>query len=187
MFKSSFRSLVIGAAAIALSALITAPAFAQKTKITVYTALENDQLGPYKQAFEAANPDVELAWVRDSTGVITARILAEKDNPRADVIWGLGASSIALFDSMDLLQPYAPKGVDQIKPVFRSTKNPPAWTGMDAWLAVMCFNTVEGGKKNLPKPAAWADLANPVYKDSIVMPIRPRRGRATRRSMPGSS
>jgi len=170
MFKSSFRSLVIGAAAIALSALITAPAFAQKTKITVYTALENDQLGPYKQAFEAANPDVELAWVRDSTGVITARILAEKDNPRADVIWGLGASSIALFDSMDLLQPYAPKGVDQIKPVFRSTKNPPAWTGMDAWLAVMCFNTVEGGKKNLPKPAAWADLANPVYKDSIVMP-----------------
>jgi len=170
MFKLSLRSLVIGAAAVALSALMTVPAFAQKTKITVYTALENDQLGPYKQAFEAANPDVELAWVRDSTGVITARILAEKDNPRADVIWGLGASSIALFDSMDLLQPYAPKGVDQIKPVFRSTKNPPAWTGMDAWLAVMCFNTVEGGKKNLPKPAAWADLANPVYKDSIVMP-----------------
>ena len=34
----------------------------------------------------------------------------------------------------------------------------------------MCYNTVEGGKKNLPKPAAWTDLANPVYKDSIVMP-----------------
>ena len=60
--------------------------------MTVYTALENDQLGPYKQAFETANPDVEIAWVRDSTGVMTARILAEKDNPRADVIWGLGAS-----------------------------------------------------------------------------------------------
>jgi iron(III) transport system substrate-binding protein len=60
--------------------------------------------------------------------------------------------------------------VAEVKPVFRSSKNPPAWTGMDAWLAVMCYNTVEGGKKNLPKPAAWADLANPVYKDSIVMP-----------------
>jgi iron(III) transport system substrate-binding protein len=170
MFTRSLRSLIVGAAALAVSALIAGPAFAQKTKLTVYSALEADQVGPYKAAFEAANPDVEIAFVRDSTGVITARVLAEKDNPRADVIWGLGASSVALFDSMGLLEPYTPKGVDQIKPVFRSSRSPLAWTGMDAWLAVMCFNTVEGGKKNLPKPTSWADLANPVYKDSIVMP-----------------
>jgi len=170
MFKSIFRGLVMCVAALAMSALVAGPALAQKTKLTVYTALEPDQLGPYKEAFEKANPDVEIAWVRDSTGVITARVLAEKDNPRADVIWGLGASSIALFDSMGMLEGYSPKGIADVKPVFKSSKNPPSWTGMDAWLAVMCFNTVEGGKKNLPKPASWADLANPVYKDSIVMP-----------------
>ena len=170
MFKSIFRGIVVCIAALAVSALLAGPASAQKTKLTVYTALEPDQLGPYKEAFEKANPDVEIAWVRDSTGVITARVLAEKDNPRADVIWGLGASSIALFDSMGMLEAYAPKGIAEVKPVFRSSKNPPSWTGMDAWLAVMCFNTVEGGKKNLPKPTSWADLANPVYKDSIVMP-----------------
>jgi iron(III) transport system substrate-binding protein len=170
MFKTTFRHLLLGAAAVAMAALLAGPAVAQKTKITVYSALENDQLGPYKQAFEAANPDVEIAWVRDSTGVITARVLAEKDNPRADVIWGLGASSVALFDSMGLLEPYTPKGADQVKPTFRSSKSPMTWTGLDAWLAVMCYNTVEGGKKNLPKPASWADLTNPVYKDSIVMP-----------------
>src|ERR1700730_17795594 len=141
MLRLTFRSLIAGAAALALSALIAGPAFAQKTKITVYTALENDQLGAYKQAFETANPDVEIAWVRDSTGVIGARVLAEKDNPRADVIWGLGASFLALFDSMGLLQPYTPKGVDQIKPMFRSATNPTTWTGMDAFLAVMCYNT----------------------------------------------
>jgi len=170
MFKSIFRGVAVCIAALAVSALVAGPASAQKTKLTVYTALEPDQLGPYKEAFEKANPDVEIAWVRDSTGVITARVLAEKDNPRADVIWGLGASSIALFDSMGMLEGYAPKGIAEVKPVFKSSKNPPSWTGMDAWLAVMCFNTVEGGKKNLPKPTSWADLANPVYKDSIVMP-----------------
>ena len=85
--------------------------------------------GPTRQAFEAANPDVEIAWVRDSTGVITARVLAEKDNPRADIIWGLGASSVALFDSMGLLEGYTPKGVDQVKPTFRSSKSPTTWTG----------------------------------------------------------
>ncbi len=170
MFKPTLRKLLQGAAAIAVTALLAVPALAQKTKLTVYTALENDQLGSYKQAFEAAHNDVEIAWVRDSTGVITARLLAEKDNPRADVIWGLGASSIALFDSMGMLQGYTPKGADQIKPAFKSDKNPAMWTGMDAWLAVMCFNTIEGGKKNLPKPASWSDLTNPVYKDAIVMP-----------------
>jgi len=170
MFKSTIRSLIMGATAVVVSAMIAGPAFAQKTKLTVYSALEADQVGPYKQAFEAANPDIEIAWVRDSTGVITARLLAEKDNPRADVIWGLGASSVALFDSMGMLEGYTPKGADQVKPTFRSSKNPMSWTGMDAWLAVMCYNTVEGGKKNLPKPASWSDLANPVYKDSIVMP-----------------
>ena len=170
MFKPNFRGWVLGAAALAVSALLAVPAYAQKTRVTVYSALESDQIGPYKAAFEAANPDVEIAWVRDSTGVITARVLAEKDNPRADVIWGLGASSVALFDSMDMLQPYTPKGADLIKPAFRSTKNPMSWTGMDAWLAVMCYNTVEAPKKNMPKPVSWADLANPVYKDAIVMP-----------------
>ena len=141
-----------------------------KTRLSVYTALENEQLGPYKQAFEADNPDVEIAWVRDSTGVITARFLAEKDNPRADVIWGLGASSIALFDSMGLLQAYSPKGSAALKPAFRDSKVPAAWTGMDAWLAVICYNTVEGPKKNISKPASWADLVKSEYKDQIVMP-----------------
>jgi iron(III) transport system substrate-binding protein len=170
MFKSILRGLVMCVAAVAVSALVAGPAFAQRTKLTVYTAMENDQLGPYKEAFEKAVPDVEIAWVRDSTGVVTARVLAEKDNPRADIIWGLGASSIALFDSMGLLEAYTPKGAAEVKPVFKSSKNPLTWTGMDAWLAVMCYNTVEGGKKNMPKPAAWTDLANPVYKDAIVMP-----------------
>lgn len=94
-----FKTMLTGA----LVTLLALPALAQKTVLSVYTALENDQLGPYKKAFETAHPDVEIAWVRDSTGIMTARILAEKDNPRADVIWGLGASSIALFDSMNML------------------------------------------------------------------------------------
>ena len=29
-----------------------------------------------------ANPDIKIQWVRDSTGIITAKLLAEKNNPR---------------------------------------------------------------------------------------------------------
>ena len=170
MSHPSLRRALFGAVAVAAAVVVAGPAFAQRTKLTVYTALENDQVGPYKAAFEAAVKDVEIAWVRDSTGVVTARFLAEKDNPRADVIWGLGASSIALFDSMGLLEPYTPKGTDALKPAFKSGKTPVAWTGMDAWLAVICYNTVEGKKKNIPAPTSWADLTKSVYKNEIVMP-----------------
>src|SRR5918911_4705865 len=113
----------------------------QKTKVTIYTALENDQLGPFKQAIEAAVREAEVVWVRDSTGVITARFLAEKDNPRADMVMGLAASSLLMFEKAGLLEPYRPKGADALKEVFRDPKQPYSWTGMDAFLGVVCFNT----------------------------------------------
>src|SRR6478609_11377951 len=106
----------LGFGAVALTALaFAAPAFAQKTKLTVYTAIENEQLEPFKKAFEADNPAIEIAWVRDSTGVVTAKLIAEKDNPRADAVWGLAASNVGLMASMGMLEPYTPAGADKLK------------------------------------------------------------------------
>src|SRR3546814_2467869 len=65
------------------------------TELTVYTALEVEQLAAYKTAFEKLHPDIEIKWVRDSTGIVTAKLLAEKDRPQADVVWGLAGSSLA--------------------------------------------------------------------------------------------
>lgn len=158
----------------ALGALVLAfaasGAMAQKTQLTVYTALETDQLKAYQTAFEKAHPDIQITWVRDSTGVVTARLLAEKSNPKADVIMGLAATSLAIFDVEGMLHPYAPKGLERIDAKYRDPKNPPAWVGMDVYGAVVCFNTVEAKKRNIPKPETWKDLLKPVYKGQIVMP-----------------
>ena len=149
---------------------IASLAHAQKTELLVYTALETDQIKAYEEAFNKANPNIAIKWVRDSTGVITSKLLAEKANPQADLVVGVSASSLAVFDNEGMLLPYAPKGLDKISAAYRDPKNPPAWVGMDVYGAAICFNTVEAQKQGLPKPETWQDLTKPVYKGKIVMP-----------------
>jgi iron(III) transport system substrate-binding protein len=151
-------------------ALAAGGAAAQKTQLNVYTALETDQIKAYEAAFNKSYPDIELKFTRDSTGVITAKVLAEKSNPQADIVIGTSASSMAVFALEGMLEPYAPKGLDKIPAVYRDSQNPPRWVGMDVYGAAICFNTVEAQKQNLPKPASWKDLTKPVYKGKIVMP-----------------
>ena len=155
----------------AVAALALAPAaLAQKTELLVYTALETDQLKAYTESFQKQNPNIDLKFVRDSTGVITAKVLAEKANPQADVILGVAASSMEIFKAEGLLAPYEPANFKALNRKYSEAGNPPAWVGMDVFAAVVCYNTVEGKKKNIPKPESWADLTKPVYKGQITMP-----------------
>jgi iron(III) transport system substrate-binding protein len=152
------------------AALASSSAYAQKTELLVYTALETDQLKAYTESFQKTNPNIDLKFVRDSTGVITARLLAEKANPQADVIMGVAASSMEIFKAEGMLAPYKPAGFDALNRKFSDPANPPSWVGMDVFAAVVCYNTVEGKKKNIPQPQTWADLVKPVYKGQITMP-----------------
>ena len=90
-----------------------ATALAQKTELLVYTALETDQIKAYEAAFNKAYPDIELKWVRDSTGVITAKVLAEKANPQADIVIGTSASSMAVFANEGMLAAVRAEGTRQ--------------------------------------------------------------------------
>ena len=157
---------VLGALALAGVAL-TAQA---KTELRVYTAVEADELAKFKQAIEADNPDLDIQWVRDSTGIITAKLLAEKANPQADVVWGLAVTSLKFLADQDYFQAYAPKGVEQLEPKYVDSVKPPRWVGQRAWVAALCFNAVEAEKAKLPQPASWQDLLKPEFKGKVVMP-----------------
>ncbi|WP_413872355.1 putative 2-aminoethylphosphonate ABC transporter substrate-binding protein [Albidovulum sp.] len=159
-------SLALGALAIALSTT----ALRAETELTVYSAIEAEDLERYAATFNEDHPDIKINWVRDSTGVITAKLLAEKNNPQADVVWGLAATSLLVLKTEGMLEPYAPAGLDALDPRFRDTDTPPSWVGMDAWVAAICYNTVEGEKLGLTPPKSWADLTKPEYAGHIVMP-----------------
>ena len=96
----------------------------------VYTALETDQLKAYQEGFKQRCSRHRVKRVRDSTGVITAKLLAEKANPQADAVMGVAASSLALLDKQGMLSPTRHQP-DAIMSQYRDKKNPPAWFGMD--------------------------------------------------------
>jgi iron(III) transport system substrate-binding protein len=162
------RGLSFGIAVVSALGMLALPAVAQKTTLTVYTAMENDQLKAFKDAIEAAMTDVDIQWVRDSTGVITARFLAEKSAPKADIVLGLAASSLLLFKKEGLLDTYQPAGADKLKATFRSADG--SYVGMDAFLGVVCYNTIEGGKAGATAPKSYQDLLDAKLKGKVVMP-----------------
>ena len=143
---------------------------ASAQEVIVYTSYEKEDLGPYKAAFEKDVPGMTIRWVHDANGVITARLLAEKSNPRADAVWGVAASSLGQLADADVLLSYTPPGFDKIPTKFRDPTVPPRWFGNSAWVAAIVYNTTEGKKLGIPKPESWADLAKPVYKGKVVMP-----------------
>ncbi|MCL1896066.1 MAG: putative 2-aminoethylphosphonate ABC transporter substrate-binding protein [Clostridiales bacterium] len=137
--------------------------------IVVYTALEDEQVTEYLDVFNSHFPDIKVNIVRDSTGIITAKLLAEKDNPQADLVWGTAASSMMVLDSEDMLEGYAPAGVDRILPQFKSGKSEPTWVGIDAWETAIVVNTVEFAKTGAGPISSYEDLLQPELKDCIVM------------------
>jgi iron(III) transport system substrate-binding protein len=149
--------------------LVSTTAFAA-TELTVYSAIEAEDLARYAETFNQDHPDIKINWVRDSTGVVTAKLLAEKNNPQADVVWGLAATSLLVLKTEGMLEPYAPAGLDKLSPNFRDSDDPPSWVGMDAWVAAICYNTVEGEKLGLTPPTSWMDLTKPEYRGHVVMP-----------------
>ena len=158
-------------AALALVTLLSmVTSVSAKDVVVIYTAIEPEQITDYMKAVNKTLPNIEVKMLRLSTGDISARFMAEKDNMQADVIWGVAATNMMVFKNAGLLGPYVPKGLERVQPLFRDKSATPAWVGIDIYMSAFCFNTEVGKKKNLPKPESWADLTKPVYKGEIVMP-----------------
>lgn len=141
-----------------------------RAELLVYTALEDDELPVYLEKFKQSHPDIQVKIIRDSTGVITAKLLAEKDNPQADVIWSISATSLIVIDKTGMIEPYAPAGLDRVNAKMRDAANPPAWVGTKAYMDAFVLNVHEQKALGLPTPNSYQDLLHPAYKGQITMP-----------------
>lgn len=135
-------------------------------QVVVYTALEEDETADYLALAKKELPNLDIKWVRYSTGEVSAKLLAERENPQADVVWGTAVTALALLE--DLFQPYKPAGYDKIPAQYKDPEG--YWTAIDMYVAAFAVNKDVLVKKGLDKPTSWTDLTKPEYKNEVIMP-----------------
>jgi iron(III) transport system substrate-binding protein len=139
-----------------------------KSKVVIYTSLENEEVVDYLKLAKKDLPDLDIQAIRLSTGELGARMLAEKDNPQADCIWGWAVTNTSEFVPKGMLVPYKPKGWEKIPDNFKDPNG--YWTAIDLYAAAFVANKKVMEKDNLPMPKGWSDLLNPAYKGKLIMP-----------------
>jgi len=153
---------------IILGVMVGFSPLANAGEITVYSSLEDDEIADFLKAANKDLPDITINVLRLSTGDLGARILAEKKNPKHDVIWGWAATNMINPQIMEMLEAYKAKGSDKLASKFKDAGN--KWFAATGYMAAFCVNTDRLAKKGLPMPTSWEDLLNPVYKGELIMP-----------------
>jgi iron(III) transport system substrate-binding protein len=150
-----------------LLALTVGPRFAavaDAQTINVYTAWPESLSQPIFKAY-TAKTGVQINFIRLSTGELVARATAEKNNPRADVIWGAPGDGFAAAKAAGLLEPYKPPTWDRIPAEF---KDPEAlYIGVSKNTLLFMSNAKLLKEKGLKAPTSWNDLLDTGYKGQI--------------------
>ena len=156
--------MVFASVAVCAATLIIAPAPARAQKVVLYTASNADIEKAILDAFAKAHPEIKVDAINLSTGPIVQRAIAEKANPQADVVWMINNVALDQLKAAGVFEPYEPKGA-KVADEFRDPDG--FWVAHNGTVMAMAVNTKLLKEKNLPMPATWQDLANPVYKGAI--------------------
>lgn len=146
------------ALSIAFGAALAAPAVAQQ-RVSIYTAHTANIVERLIPEFEKAT-GIKADVVKAGSGDIINRVRAESANPKADVIWSIGAE--LLEANTDLLQAYQPKEAAMIADAFKTTG---AWLPYTGIMNVFVVNTKKLKPEEYPK--TWMDLAQPRFKNLV--------------------
>ena len=163
------RSFVLRRAlarALPLLALLLATVPARAAELNAYSIWPENWARPMFEEFEKAT-GIKVNFVRFSSGEALARVIAEKNNPRVDVLFGGPVETFAAGISEGVFESYKPPSFGRLAPRFRH--------GDGQWVAIaddpLVFMTNDKFVKEhgLKAPASWNDLLDPAYKDSLQM------------------
>ena len=156
------RLLLIGMA-IWLAGLVSAQA---ADPVNVYTIWPENYARPMFQEFEKAT-GIKVNFVRFSSGEALARVIAEKNNPRVDVLFGGPVETFAAGIKEGIFEPYKSPSFAKLPARFKQADG--QWTAIADDPLVFMTNEKFLKEHNLKPPASWDDLTVPAYKNMLQM------------------
>ena len=137
-------------------------------EVTVYVSTDRVFSEPILKAYEQ-KAGVKVNAVYDteetkSTGMAN-KLLAEKNNPQADVFWSNEPVRTLALKSRGVLASYKSPNTEGIPATFRDPEN--YWTGFSARIRVIVYNTKLVKPEEAPK--SIYDLADPKWKGQIAI------------------
>jgi iron(III) transport system substrate-binding protein len=161
----SFRRVFL-AAAIAGASLLALPAARAAETVNVYSIWPENWARPMFEEFEKAT-GVKVNFVRFSSGEALARVIAEKGNPKVDVLFGGPVETHAAGIAEGVFEPYKPPSFARLAPRFKQADG--QWVAIaDDPLVFMTNNKFLKDNKLQP-PESWNDLLAPAYKNQLQM------------------
>src|SRR5215208_617891 len=137
-------------------------------EVTIYVSTDRVFSEPILRAYEKKT-GVKVNAVYDteetkSTGLAN-KLLAEKDNPQADVFWSNEPVRTLILKSRGVLAPYKSPGAEGIPATFRDGEG--YWTGFSARMRVIVYNTNLVKPEEAPK--SIFDLTDPKWKGQVAI------------------
>src|SRR5262245_33316525 len=131
--------------------------------VVVYSSADKEFAELIFQAYEQKT-GVKVLPLYDTeetkTAGLTARLVAEKDHPRADVFWSSDTSRAVALVMQGVADSYAPKEAASIPNQYKDPMG--MWTGFAARIRVLLYNTNK--VKAADVPHSILDLAKPRWK-----------------------
>ncbi|WP_070964089.1 ABC transporter substrate-binding protein [Vibrio sonorensis] len=152
---------------ILLTPLLSLCTFAQD-RLTVYCSATNALCESTTRTF-AQKYQVDVSFIRLSTGSTLAKIDAEKKNPRADIWYGGTFDPHSQAGEMGLLMSYRSPELVHIQEKFKDPARRKGHYSSAIYIGILGFgiNKQRLEEKQLDTPLCWKDLTKPALRDEI--------------------
>lgn len=123
----------------------------------------------YKELFDKFGEETnsKIEFLSMSSGEVISRIKAEGGEPMADLWFGGGIDAFMAAKDDGILEQYEPEGADKIKEGFKDEDN--YWISKGITVVGFLVNDEILEEKGLEIPRTWEELADPKYKDEVIM------------------